>query len=157
MVGIETDDTGGQVERGVGGAVAPIDDHGVCIQDARVGEAAVERGCVPLVEGGIRETETDVRRRHVVDRHLRAGGDAGHALIGHGHLNGVRGIAWQAFLVSVIERPETLNAGVQLKRGRRRTITPVNEHLVRILNARVDEGTRKGNRVALVDRGGTQL
>src|SRR6266853_1162992 len=78
----EGQDTGAKVERCVAAAVAPVDDHSVCVQGAGVVEGAAQRGRVVLIDRGGAETQLHVSGRDVVDRDIGSTAARGAVLVG---------------------------------------------------------------------------
>src|SRR5262249_45126390 len=113
MAGAVTEYASGQREQGERRAVAPVDDHRVRVERARVDERPADRGRVSLVDGVRAGAGRRLGRAYVGDGDADAGRGQPIVVVGHGGRDRVDAGAAGAVVQILVGGAKTEDAGGQ--------------------------------------------
>src|SRR5438128_10515461 len=85
----EGEDPGGGLVGRVAAVIAPVDDHGVRIEAARISEADAQCRRAALVDGRGVEAQLEIGRRDILDRDTSVAGTTGAMVVGHRSRDGI--------------------------------------------------------------------
>ena len=148
----EAENAGGQVERGIGAAVAPGDDDGVRIQRTGIGKRTAQRSRAVLIASGRAERQLHIGWCDINDGNAGAGLAAAAILVGDGNGLGVAAVVE----VLVAGTAESQNAGGQVECGIGAAVAPGDDDGVRVQRSGIGERTAQRSRAVLVDSGGAE-